>query len=252
MSFASLIPEAAQNAIYGRRRRATAGPEPSAGPSSPLRSHDLTTSWASTFSQQTVRSTRHRDSRRPAPGGSLLPPTVYQTKEQQPLGEVLRNAGRKALGGGIPGAAAMGLQVLTLMWLRTTVNYQYRYGLTTTQALKKLYAEGGVVRFYRGLGPALLQGPLSRFGDTAANAGVLALLDGHDSTRNLPVGIKTLAASASAGAFRSECPDVLSQHNCAPTRTPLKLYHPIFISVIALNISPFCTSNLYSHSLQFS
>lgn len=48
---------------------------------------------------------------------------------------------------------------------------QYRYGTTTTEALRHLYREGGVVRFYRGLGPALLQGPLSRFGDTAANAG---------------------------------------------------------------------------------
>ena len=30
-------------------------------------------------------------------------------------------------------------------------------GTTTTEALKHLYKEGGVVRFYRGLGPALLQ-----------------------------------------------------------------------------------------------
>ena len=29
----------------------------------------------------------------------------------------------------------------------------------------------GIPRFYRGLVPALLQGPLSRFGDTAANTG---------------------------------------------------------------------------------
>ena len=69
------------------------------------------------------------------------------------------------------------------MWLRTTMNYQYRYGTTTTQALKALYAQGGVVRFYRGLLPALFQGPLSRFGDTAANAGVLSLLDSHSNTR---------------------------------------------------------------------
>lgn len=39
------------------------------------------------------------------------PPTVYQPQEQKPLGEVLRNAGKRALGGGIPGAAAMGIQV---------------------------------------------------------------------------------------------------------------------------------------------
>jgi len=30
-------------------------------------------------------------------------------------------------------------------------------GTTTTEALKHLYKDGGVVRFYRGLGPALLQ-----------------------------------------------------------------------------------------------
>ena len=43
------------------------------------------------------------------------------------------------------------------MWMRTTMNYQYRYGTTTTQALRKLYAEGGVRRFYRGIAPALFQ-----------------------------------------------------------------------------------------------
>lgn len=51
----------------------------------------------------------------------------------------------------------MSTQVLTLMWLRTTINYQYRYGTGTKEALRTLYREGGVLRFYRGLGPALLQ-----------------------------------------------------------------------------------------------
>ena len=32
--------------------------------------------------------------------------------------------GDRALGGGLPGASAMAIQVLSLMWLRTTVNYQ--------------------------------------------------------------------------------------------------------------------------------
>ena len=40
-------------------------------------------------------------------------------------------------------------------------------------AAKTLWKQGGVRRFYRGLGPALAQGPLSRFSDTAANTGVL-------------------------------------------------------------------------------
>jgi hypothetical protein len=114
----------------------------------------------------------------------------------------------------------MGIQVCSLMWLRTTVNYQYRNGGTMTNAFKTLYAvrscilhaadhhrsvpdvphvwcspqhlhklpqDGGILRFYRGVGPALIQGPMSRFGDTAANAGTLAMLDSYDATSTLPV-----------------------------------------------------------------
>ena len=87
--------------------------------------------------------------------------------------EIFEQAKDKALRGGVAGMAAMGIQVGSLMWLRTTMNYQYRHGTTTSQAMKALYKEGGVARFYQGVGPALLQGPLSRFGDTAANAGVI-------------------------------------------------------------------------------
>ena len=47
---------------------------------------------------------------------------------------------------------------------------------------------GGIRRFYRGYGPALLQGPISRFGDTAANVGILALLESHP---DLPIFVKT-------------------------------------------------------------
>ena len=42
------------------------------------------------------------------------------------------------------------------------MNVQYRKGGTTGGAIKSLYAEGGMLRFYRGLGPALVQAPLSR------------------------------------------------------------------------------------------
>lgn len=134
------------------------------------------------------------------PMKSPLPPPPQQKKD---MNEVLRKAGRRALGGGIPGAVAMAMQVCTLMPLRSTMNYQYRYGNTSTmQALRTLYADGGVRRFYRGIGPALFQGPLSRFGDTAANSGMLTLLDELDSTRNLPVGVKTAAASSAAAGWR--------------------------------------------------
>ena len=108
---------------------------------------------------------------------------------------ILNNSAKKALGGGVAGASAMGCQVLSLMWLRTTMNYQYRYGTTTKTAIQSLYKDGGIKRFYRGVGPALLQGPLSRFGDTAANTGVLELLNSYEKTKDLPLSAKTLCAS---------------------------------------------------------
>ncbi|KAI6039411.1 mitochondrial carrier domain-containing protein [Pisolithus marmoratus] len=114
----------------------------------------------------------------------------------------LGTALKKALGGGLSGAAAMVLQVLTLMPLRTVMNYQYRYGTTTTEAIKILNADGGFPRFYQGLTAALIQGPVSRFGDTAANVGILALLQGNVYMRRLPTLIKTVFASVAAACFR--------------------------------------------------
>ncbi|KAG8855427.1 hypothetical protein FRB96_007085 [Tulasnella sp. 330] len=114
----------------------------------------------------------------------------------------LKAALKRALGGGLSGAAAMVLQVLTLMPLRTVMNYQYRYGTTTTEAIKTLWDDGGYGRYYRGLGPALIQGPVSRFGDTAANAGILALMQSNSFLRSLPVFIQTIFASLCAAAFR--------------------------------------------------
>lgn len=70
--------------------------------------------------------------------------------------ELLNKSLNKAIGGGISGSLAMGTQVLSLMWLRTTMNYQYRYGYNTTTAIKILYKDGGIARFYRGILPALI------------------------------------------------------------------------------------------------
>lgn len=68
--------------------------------------------------------------------------------------------------------------------------------------MRAIYADGGIPRFYRGVLPALLQGPLSRFGDTASNTGVLTLLDNLEMTKDMNVGFKTVAASMSAAIFR--------------------------------------------------
>ncbi|KAF5345049.1 hypothetical protein D9758_010440 [Tetrapyrgos nigripes] len=107
-----------------------------------------------------------------------------------------KNALKKALGG------AMVLQVLTLMPLRTVMNYQYRYGTTTTQAIRTLYNEGGYGRYYQGLFAALIQGPVSRFGDTAANAGILAFLASNTYMKDLPTFIQTAFVSLAAALFR--------------------------------------------------
>jgi hypothetical protein len=53
--------------------------------------------------------------------------------------------------------------------------------------------EGGVARFYRGVSFAIIQNPLSRFGDTAANTGVLVALG--ELAPNMPVATQTAFAS---------------------------------------------------------
>lgn len=135
----------------------------------------------------------------------------------------LKKALKSAAGGGIAGALAMVIQVLTLMPLRTIMNYrastavrahggsappslttsprrtaEYRFGGTLRNASSTLWADGKVPRLYAGLAAALFQGPLSRFGDTAANAGIIALLESVD----LPVLVKTVFASAASATFR--------------------------------------------------
>jgi hypothetical protein len=116
--------------------------------------------------------------------------------------EILQKASKKALGSGKAGASAAVVQVFSLMWLRTCMNYQYRYGGTLTSSLQLLWAEGGLPRLYQGLPFALVQGPLSKFGDTAANVGILALLETLPAAQGLPLPLKTACGSAAAGLWR--------------------------------------------------
>mmetsp|Transcript_17962 Transcript_17962/g.23263 ORF Transcript_17962/g.23263 Transcript_17962/m.23263 type:complete len:320 (+) Transcript_17962:160-1119(+) len=108
----------------------------------------------------------------------------------------------QALNQGIAGAGAMAINITTLMWVRTTTYYQYRHGTGTIQAMRALYQQGGISRFYSGYPLALIHGPISRFGDTAANAGVLCLLDNNEATRNLSVTVKSGCASTAASMWR--------------------------------------------------
>jgi Mitochondrial carrier protein len=115
---------------------------------------------------------------------------------------IVQKAANKALGGGTAGASAAVVQVCTLMWLRTCMNYQYRYGGTLLTSLQTLWQQGGIPRLYQGLPFALVQGPLTRFGDTAANVGVLSLLEALPETRDWPLPLKTLCGSLMAGLWR--------------------------------------------------
>jgi len=124
------------------------------------------------------------------------------SKPKRSVGQIFSDAAKSAGRGGAAGAAAMAINVGSLMWIRTMVNYQYRYGTNTTTAFKTLWKEGGVVRFYRGLGPALIQGPLSRFGDTASNTGMQAIMESFEFTDKLPQAVKTVFASVGAATFR--------------------------------------------------
>lgn len=110
----------------------------------------------------------------------------------------LAKVSKKAVSGGIAGMAAQAINVLSLMWMRTIYTYQYRYGGGLVEVTKKLWVEGGVPRFYRGLMPALILAPTVRFFDTAANDGALLALE-HTS---LPIAVKTMAGSSSAAGLR--------------------------------------------------
>lgn len=82
------------------------------------------------------------------------------------------------------------------------MNYQYRYGMSTASAFNALNADGGYPRFYQGLPAALIQAPISRFGDMAANAGILALLESNPRTRQLPALVMTMFITMTAAGFR--------------------------------------------------
>lgn len=116
-----------------------------------------------------------------------------------PGGKILSDALTKAFRGGIPGFAAALVQIISLMWLRTLMNTQYKTGLSMRAAAIKLWGEGGIPRFYRGIVPALAMVPLARFGDTAANAGVLRLLE---NSSMIPMPLRTASASAAAALWR--------------------------------------------------
>lgn len=135
-------------------------------------------------------------------GPSIEPTSLSRIKAKPSLNQILIKAGMRGLGGGIPGALAGMIQVFTLMWLRTIMSYQCRYGTTFSQALVTLLRDGGVARLYRGLGFAVIQAPLARFASTAANDGVEALMGSFEWTRQWGPERTTVVASIVVGLFR--------------------------------------------------
>lgn len=120
---------------------------------------------------------------------------VYKATPRRGEAVSAQSAYNKVLQSGRSGAAAGLVQVVSMMWLRTIVNYQYMYGVSLTEAAQALYKEGGFARFYKGLEFALLQGPLARFGAVAANQWAMQLAK-HN------MGFSTILGSILAALWR--------------------------------------------------
>ena len=134
----------------------------------------------------------------------------------------------------------MVVQVIALMWMRTTINFQHKYGMSTSEAMKTLYEQGGYARFYQGVGAALLQAPLSRFGDTAAYAGMMALLESVDK---MPASMKTLCASIAASLFRIGITPIDT------LKTTLQVEGPKGMAILADRVAAGGFLSLYSGAL---
>lgn len=162
--------------------------------------HGYSSLFASAANVRGVPETLQKKKKKDADASNANPDT--KAGSRLPLNQILLKASRRGLGGGIPGAIAGVVQVLTLMWLRTIINYQSRYGTSFVRAVSILYRDGGIGRFYRGLSFALVQAPVSRFVSTAANDGVISLLANLQATQLWGPGRTTVVASFVVGFWR--------------------------------------------------
>ena len=100
-----LIPDSAQRALYGSSSTSS-----TISSSHPIAASPLA---LGTFSASAIHASLSRNDD-PAFSKRTQVIAAFQAKEQQPLGDILRSAGRKALGGGIPGAAGRKIEINTL------------------------------------------------------------------------------------------------------------------------------------------
>lgn len=70
------------------------------------------------------------------------------------------------------------------------------------EAFRCLNADGGYPRYFEGLFWALVQGPVSRFGDAATNTAITIFLESNIHTNKLPSVIKIGFASLLSTGFR--------------------------------------------------
>lgn len=103
----------------------------------------------------------------------------------------------KAVRDGYSASMASIVSVFLLMWIRTTLSYQFVHDVAMLEAMRLLYAEGGIPRFYKGIIPALIMMPLSRFGDIFSNEVSREFL-----SHRLPTGLVTAVASTMAALWR--------------------------------------------------
>mmetsp|Transcript_41683 Transcript_41683/g.61192 ORF Transcript_41683/g.61192 Transcript_41683/m.61192 type:complete len:407 (-) Transcript_41683:427-1647(-) len=175
-------------------------------------------------------------------------------KEEYPsLSAIFYKAGKSGMGGGIPGAVAGVVQVMTLMWIRTIINYQYRYGASFTQSIRTLMNQGGIRRFYKGVGFALIQAPLARFGSTAANDGIEALLSSLRSTKSWGPGRSTVVASIVVGMWRiflmpvDTCKTVLQVDSTEGFRNLMRKVRAGKVNVLYQGAMANAVSSIFSH-----
>lgn len=103
---------------------------------------------------------------------------------------------------GVSGAFAGMFHTVSLLWLKTIINYQYRHGVSFTEAAKLLYKEGGILRFYNGITFALIQSPLARFGAVAANEAMQLLPGVIPALQRLPPSLNTAIGSLIYSGWR--------------------------------------------------
>ena len=77
------------------------------------------------------------------------------------------------------------------------MSYQHVNGVTMKEAIRQLYNDGGIPRFYKGLIPALCMMPLSRFGDIFSNEVAREFL-----SESYPAAVVTMFASSLAASWR--------------------------------------------------